>query len=141
MERDQVMNQSEHEESLIKAFIVPQKRDRWLSLIGSPKRRRTFLEALYHFRDLDERFAARVPVGSDTPSGIANALCDLGAGATCWAISTDEELDGREVPLDAALAAIHGLGEGTFLSCVPGQLAYFEGEDAKDRWILRRKAR
>jgi hypothetical protein len=27
---------------------------------------------------------------------------------------------------------------GTFLSCIPGQLAYFEGEEAGERYILAR---
>jgi hypothetical protein len=40
------------------------------------------------------------------------------------------------MPLADALRKIVGNGMGTFLSCVPGRLAYFEDEDG--RWILER---
>ena len=63
------MNQSEHEESVIKGFIVRRKRDRMLSLPGNPKRRRKVLDRLYHFHDLDERFVVPVPPGHQTPAG------------------------------------------------------------------------
>ncbi len=51
------------------------------------------------------------------------------AGLTCWVISEDPEMDGRELDLKAALEHINGRQIGTILSCVPGKLAYFEGED------------
>src|SRR5260370_1097774 len=45
----------------------------------------------------------------------------------------------KEVSLAEALKTIFGRGIGTFLSCLPGRLAYFEDEE--DRWILERKAK
>ena len=132
------MNQSEHEESLVKAFIVPRKRDRMLSLLANPRRRRTVLDALYHFGDLDDRFVVPVPCRHHTPENIAKALRDYGAPDRCWVISTDDSLDAREMLLDEVLAAIVGYGEGNLVSCVPGKLAFFEGEVPKDRYILRR---
>ena len=135
------MNQSEHEESLIKAFVVPRKRDRVLSLLVNPKRRRTFLDALYHFRDLDDRYVVPVPPRHQNPEGIAEALRSYGAPASCWVISTDDSLDAREMLLDEVLASIVGYGNGNLLSCVPGKLAFFEGEGPKDRCILHRVPR
>lgn len=135
------MNQSEHEESVVKAFVVPRKRDRMLSLLANPKRRRTALNALYHFRDLDDRFVLPLPPRHHTPEGIADALRSYGAPDRCWVISTDGSLDAREMLLDEALAAIVGYGEGNLISCVPGKLAFFEGEGPKDRCILRRAPR
>jgi hypothetical protein len=41
------------------------------------------------------------------------------------------------VALNEALESTVGSGEGTVLSCVPGQLAYFESED-RERVILQR---
>jgi hypothetical protein len=60
-----------------------------------------------------------------------------GAPDTCYVISEDDDLDGKEMPLAEALKTIIGRGIGTFLSCVPGRLAYFEDEEC--RWILERK--
>ncbi|MGA2348155.1 MAG: hypothetical protein ABSF93_19245 [Candidatus Sulfotelmatobacter sp.] len=41
------------------------------------------------------------------------------------------------MPLVEALKKIVGYQMGTFLTCVPGKLAYFEDEE--DRWILERR--
>jgi hypothetical protein len=30
-------------------------------------------------------------------------------------------------------------GSGTFISCLPGKLAYFHDEEQENRWILRRR--
>jgi hypothetical protein len=132
------MNQSEHEESVVKAFVVPRKRDRMLSMLANPKRRRKALDALYHFRDLDDRFVVCVPPGRQTPVGIAEALRSYGAPDHCWVISTDDSLDAREMLLDEVLAAVVGYGEGNLISCIAGKLGFFEGEGPEDRCILRR---
>jgi hypothetical protein len=60
-----------------------------------------------------------------------------GAPETCYALSEDSELDGKEIPLSEALKEVVGCGMGTFLSCLAGRLAYFEDEDG--RWILERR--
>jgi len=39
------------------------------------------------------------------------------------------KLDGQELLLESALESVVGNGIGTILSCIPGKLAYFEGED------------
>jgi hypothetical protein len=40
--------------------------------------------------------------------------------------------------LDIALKQIVGYEFGTIVNCVPGKLAYFEGEGPKHRFILER---
>ena len=93
---------------------------------------------MYHFGDLDDRFVVPVSPRDQTPDGIAEALRGYGAPDRCWVISTDDSLDAREMLLDEVLAAIVGYGKGTLVSCVPGKLAFFEGENRGDRCILRR---
>ncbi len=100
------MNQSEQEESVVRAFVVLRKRERMLSLLANPKRRRQALNELYHFGDLDDRFVVPVEPRRQTPEGIAEALQSYGAPNKCWVISTDDSLDGREMLLDEVLAAI-----------------------------------
>jgi hypothetical protein len=39
------------------------------------------------------------------------------------------DLDGRRLNLEQVIAAVVGTGIGTILSCIPGRLAFFEGED------------
>jgi len=51
-------------------------------------------------------------------------------------ISDIKEIDATRLSLEDALATVLGRTFGTFLSCKPGKLAYFENEDG--RWILSR---
>jgi hypothetical protein len=89
-------------------------------------------------RDLDSRFARLIPPSTHTLLDLARLLRSRGAPATCVLLAEDAALDGTELPLDDALEAVVGRGMGAFISCLPGRLAYFEGEEAADRYLLER---
>jgi hypothetical protein len=137
MESDPI--RAEYEAATIKAFVVRGRQERFLHLLANPKRRKKFLDELGHFRWFDPRFATAVPWKVDPTlslwgrhlQGIANitqSLRSKGARETCWAISQRRGIDGQELELNAAVEAAVG-GIGSILCCVPGKLAYFNGED------------
>ncbi|MGB7750308.1 MAG: hypothetical protein WCF88_02070 [Candidatus Acidiferrales bacterium] len=126
----------DHEEAVIRAFILPTKRERYLEFLTNPKGRAKFVAGLAHFKHLDPRFAFSIPGNHKNPASLRKLLVTKGAGSTCWVISENRDLDGREMDLEAALQEAIGYQMGTFISCVPGKLAYFEDED--DRFILQR---
>jgi hypothetical protein len=43
------------------------------------------------------------------------------------------------MPLDAALEGVYCGDMGAIISCIPGKLAYYEGEDHGERYILDRQ--
>ena len=129
-----------HEEELIKAFIMPTKRQRYLDFVSKPKTRQKFLLELAHFNSRDPRYLLTIPPGKQHPKDIAQILTQKGAPALCWVTSEDSRLDDKEMPLAEALHDVVGRQMGTFLSCIPGRLAYFEGEDMGARWILERRS-
>jgi hypothetical protein len=130
----------EYEEATIRAFVLRDKQERFLSFVRNVKKRKKFTEKLADFSWFDQRFVTSVPWRVD-PSlslwerhtqGLANIsrmLKSKGAGRTCWVISASAEIDGRELDLESALEKVVGSGIGAILSCVPGKLAYFEGEN------------
>lgn len=129
-----------HEQATIAAFIVREKRERFLSFVGNAKSRDKFVRELAHFRWFDPRVAMPVPWKPNPKLGlweghldgihrVEQLLKSKGAGKTCWATSEDADLDGKELEIHAALDAVIGRGMGTILSFVPGKLAYYEGED------------
>lgn len=126
------------EQALVRAFVVKKKQARLIELLDNRKRRRDATRTLDHFRDLDPRFIIRLPPDEQRSESIARALALRGAGDTCYIISADSDLDGKRMPLAVALDQVVGRGRGTFLSCVPGTLAYFEDEDG--RCILSKRA-
>ena len=124
------------EVEMVRAFFVPSKRERYLEMIAKPKKRQKFLNELCHFKALDPRYRFAVPKVERTTGQIAAFLHRKGAPDLCWVTSENRELDGKRMPLLQALNETLGRQMGTFLSCIPGKLAYFEDED--DRWILER---
>lgn len=92
----------EQEAALIRAFIIPTKRERLVELLAKPKRRQDVLNTLYHFAGLDPRFISRIHGAESSAEGIEALLRSKGAPDLCYAISTDSELDGRTVPLREA---------------------------------------
>jgi hypothetical protein len=129
----------EHEAAFIRAFVITARQERLVELLAKPKRRSDVLRTLFHFHDLDPRYMIKVPRASQTTDGIEALLRARGAPEHRYAISTNEYLDGKTVTLRDAITRIIGAGHGTLLSCVPGHLGYFEGEEPDARYLLERK--
>lgn len=138
MESDTI--RTEYEAATIKAFVVRGRQERYLYLLENSKRRKKFTDELGHFRWFDPRFASPVPWKVDPAlslwgkhlqgiSNISKLLRSKGAGDTCWVISQRSCIDGQEMELDAAVEAVNSNGSGSILCCVPGKLAYFNGEE------------
>ncbi len=53
-------------------------------------------------------------------------------------LAANSDLDGREMPLGDALEAIISMGDGAFVSCIPGRLGFYEYEDMKSSYLLSR---
>lgn len=129
----------DHEAALVKAFISPSRQPRYLDRLKSAKGRKAFLQdRLYHMGDLDERYATRIAPGDQKIEQIYRLLTDRGAPGSCHLISTISDLDGEQMGLLDAIQRTFASFEGTFISCLPGRLAYYEGEDIKERYILQR---
>lgn len=132
--------QPDHEEALVRAFLVSAKQQRWLDLLAKPTRRRDMVQALAHLSDLDARYSLSIPAAEHSTRRILELLRAHGARADCYLLSESAEFDQRTMPLADALDAVVGMGFGTLLSCVPGRLGYYEGEAAGDRRILVQRA-
>lgn len=122
----------------IAAFVVKQKKDRYIEQLSSAKKRKQFVANLAHFSDFDPRFVVKIPPSSRNPAEIEALLRKRGAPDTCRAISEISAMDNNHISLIDALKRVVGYQMGTILCCIPGRLAYFENED--DRFILERKA-
>jgi hypothetical protein len=125
-----------HEELLIKKFVHPDRQERFLALLANPKGRKKLLAMLAHGVKLDSRFAKKIPANQHSVAEIEKELKSKGAPSNCYIISEDSGLDQKEMQLFEALNSVVGQGMGTFISCIPGRLVYFESEDIGERYIL-----
>jgi hypothetical protein len=121
------------------AFLAEPSRRRLRTLLELGAKRREDVRALLHHAvKLNSLHCDQLSGASASPGSIEALLRARGAPGTCFVISSAPELDGREMPLAEALAAISGSPEGAFVSCIPGRLGYYEYEDVKSAFILRR---
>lgn len=126
------------ETEIVAGFIERSKRERYAKFLRSATARPKFVRTLYHFGDFDPAVVVELPASLETRGGVLRELQRRGAGRTCYIISADPDLDRTTTELSIAVDKIFGLVEGTLLSCIPGRLAYYEGEAPKYRFILHR---
>lgn len=119
--------------------MLPHRRERWVSLLASPTRRKKATDQLAHCRDLDPRYSEDIPPCEQADSKILAQLKKQGAPLTCHVVSENRHLDVRDLALADALDEVVGGMHGTLVICVPGKLAYYEGEEPGERYILHRE--
>jgi hypothetical protein len=130
-------NGSTHEALFVKAFIMKNRQERAIFLLSHPRRRRDFTSELDHFKWLDPRFAIPIPPAqAHTTTELISFLRKKGAKDTVWVISSDESIDGHELGIQEAMKGIWGGDCGTILSCIPGRLCFFRGEEMKSERLL-----
>jgi hypothetical protein len=126
------------EEATLRAFLVPGKRDRFLTLLGNATHRKKVLNDFNHFEGWDARCAQ----GMRSSTHVLATLRKAGAPDACYIISNDEALDGADLPLAKAIAAAELYDFASILCCIPGQLGFFFDEiyAPRVRLLLRRPA-
>lgn len=129
---------NDHERGFLAFLAEPTKRRIETLLQLGAKRRRDVWELLHHSVRLDPRFAQHLTSGDTFPGPVEAMLRKRGAPATCYVLAANSDLDGREMPLGEALEAIIGMGDGAFVSCIPGRLGFYEYEDMKSSYLLSR---
>src|SRR5882724_3995143 len=111
------MSLNPHEEQFARAFIVPAKQERYLSMLESAKGRVRLLAKFPHCRDLNMSYTTLVPAAQQHAKAILKLLKQRGAPDLCYVISADCDIDNRELPLEKALDEAVGMNMGTFISC------------------------
>lgn len=121
-------------------FVESRQAQRVNSLLDSGKKgREKLINMLPHSIELNHKFAFLILPSEQFPEKIFRKLSDHNAPDICYLISENPDLDAKEIQLREALQDCVGGGYGTFISCIPGKLGYYEFEDKNERYLLRRK--
>lgn len=132
----------EMEELIVKSFFEKNVQERVLHELFTPKKRDHALNWLCHEyqRMLKGKYMTEIPPPNSDPDDIYELLMKNGAEKMCYSLSYSEKVDGKELPLQEALEHAVGFGFPSIISCIPGELAYFEAEQAygsPPRFILK----
>ena len=127
---------NEHERGFL-TFLAEPTRQRMQALLElGDKRRRDVRALLHHAVRFDSRLSQHL-TGGDAFAGPVEALLrKAGATSECYVLAANTQLDGRVMRLREALDAIIGGGDGAFVSCIPGRLAFYEYAGTKSSYIL-----
>ena len=129
---------NDHERGFL-TFLAEPSRHRMETLLKFGEKRRADVRSLLdHSVHLDPRFAQHVTGSYAFPTPVEAMLRERGAPETCYVVAAGSDLDGRQMPLREALDAIIGMGDGAFVSCIPGRLGFFEYESIKSSYLLQR---
>ncbi|MFV0388439.1 MAG: hypothetical protein ACK5NT_06775 [Pyrinomonadaceae bacterium] len=127
-----------HEIEFIKNFVIKTKRDRFLSFVMNEKGRKKFLMELEHPGFFIDNPNVRTINPYQTAIEFENRLIQLSGVNSCYVISSNPTIDGKELSISEALLKVVEGNFGTILSIVPGKIAFFEDEDG-ERSIFFRK--
>lgn len=105
------------EESTVRAFVLSNRRMRWLEGLQSAKRRQQTLNRLHDGRDFRGEFATEL---QGSVAKLAEYLSARRAATDCYVLGG--AADGRFMPLAQALIAASGSDGALLLVCRPGQL-------------------
>jgi hypothetical protein len=122
----------------VKTFVIKKKQERYVYLVQSSKRRKTFLREPFHFRDFDPAYNVPYSGNAFSAQYLITELRKRGAADDCLIISVRRDLDGTTMPLPDTIHEVLGRVEGTIVLCAPGKLAYYEGEPPYNQCILYR---
>lgn len=127
---------NDHERGFLDFLAEPCRGRVSILLERGEKRRRDVRSMLHHNVRIDPRFSQHL-TGSDAFAGPVEAmLCKRGAPSTCYVLGGGSAVDGREMSLRDALDATIGMGEGVFVSCIPGRLGFYEYAEMKSSYLL-----
>lgn len=107
-------------------------------LLNSAKGRAKLRARLAHLSDLDAAYVRQMAPSGQNAADIINQLKKSGAPDECHIIAEHPDYDQKLMPLEDAFAQLFASGIAYFISCLPGKLAYYEGETMHERYILRK---
>jgi hypothetical protein len=114
------------EEAFTKAFVLSEKRARFIQGLSNPRHRKETLAQLSRGLPYQPALGTEVPGHQDFPEPLEQLLRAKGAGPTCHVVAEGLKADGRELPLGEALRLVCLSEFGAILMCVPGRLAYYK---------------
>lgn len=113
-------------------FIKPHRRERWLTCLASTKNRSKFLDCLNHCHDFDDR---RIQ-NAGSINQMQKILRERASESECYILSSDTNLDGRHVTLDAAVDMVKASGWGSVILFCQGSLAFYIDECSEREFLL-----
>src|SRR5260221_521362 len=116
---------AEYERAIIDLFMAPERRER-LHMFRE-RRRDELVQALHTPKFLDPAVTIPVTVRTGQIANIVELMRKHGATDQCYAISAQENVDARLLPIEEALREVAGFSVETVLFCPGTRVGHYEG--------------
>ena len=127
----------EAEQQFVRAFVLPNRRDRIIHELRIPKKRNAGLEHLTHSEVLDDRYVSPVPEDLQHPEALERLLVAEGASQTLCRVIGGHH-DGLETTLREALETTSA-DDDYIVICDPDRVALFRAEAIGEMYLLARR--
>lgn len=125
----------DHEFEMLKCLDSKQQKRRISYFLEKgEKRRQDVINLFWHEVQFSDRYKQEVDL--KTVDEIYQILKKYGSPESVYVMSVYDDVDGVVGPLKTILSDSH---DATFVSCIPGKLAYFQYEAPGPSIILRRQ--
>jgi len=125
-----------HEVSFIKFFIAKERQERFLALVENKKKRKKLRLLLAHSLVLNNERIRPINKEEDNKEQIYQILKKNGSPDNCHIICESSKYDDKDMDLKDALNELFDMDLGYIISCIPGKLAYYQGEGPFYKAIL-----
>jgi hypothetical protein len=125
-----------HEIKSAESFLSKEASFRFVALCTASKDRKKFRRYLGQGLKLRDEAVVPILASKQVSDSIYSELVARGAPDECFLISESSRLDGEKMALKTALDIIIAGGFVSIISCIPGVLAFYEGEGLSNRCIL-----
>lgn len=129
-------SQNIHETAFIKTFIIKEKQERLLALIQNKKSRKRFRLLLAHNIEVNKKYVQILKTEEINIEYLRQLLKKYGSPNTCHIMCENSNYDDKEMTLNEALNEFINRDISFIMSCIPGKLAYFQGEGFAKKIIL-----
>jgi len=125
-----------HETLFISAFIIKEKKERYLNLLSSKKGRAKFRLKLPHLQDINKTYLHKIAPNEQNIAHILNQLRSYNSPPNCHIMAEHSKYDQKTMQIEDALQTLFASGISYIISCIPGKLLYYEGENINERYMI-----
>lgn len=125
-----------HERKAAESFLSKETAIRFATLCSDPKGREKLRKYLGQGLKFRVEAVIPIPASKQVSESIHSELLARGAPDECFLISESSKLDGKKMKLKLALDIVVAGGFVSIVSCIPGVLAFYEGEGRSSGCIL-----
>ncbi len=124
---------------IVKTFIEPKRRQRFLEFVSSPKNRDKVLYEINSPAVFNQDLITEIKGSERTPERLVAKYKELGMGGRVYVISANGDWDGQKFQMSYIVGECLAMGIDTIGFCWKTKTAFYEWHHSGASYFLRKK--